>query len=95
MTQVKTDVTDLNLAPSFSKLSCGHFGHKISLCKLINRQINRHKVGNMKSENRTKVHILENLDMRSCSDHITPPGKVVENCLGIILMPEFLSLLHI
>ena len=92
---MKTNVTDLNLVPSFSQLSCGHFGHKISVGKLINRQINRHKVGNMKLENRTKVHILENLDMRSCSDHVTPPTKVVGNRLGIILVPEFLSLLHI
>ena len=81
---MKTNVTKLNLVPSFSQLSCGHFGHKISVGKLINRQINRHKVGNMKSENRTKVHILENLDMRSCSDHVTPLTKVVENHLGII-----------
>ena len=84
----------MNLAPSFSKLSCSHFGHKIIVRRFTDRQINRLKVGIVKFGNQTKPHVFKNLDMRSCSDHITPPGKVVGNCLGIILMPEFLSLLH-
>ena len=85
----------VNLVPSFLQLSCGHFGHKFIVYRFTNRQINRLKVGNVNFGNRTKVHVLKNLDMRSCSDHVTPLGKVVGNCLGIILVPEFLSFLHI
>eukprot|EP00116_Pleurobrachia_bachei_P018246 sb/3478508/ len=74
----------------FGELSGGHFGCKNDIPCLANRQINRLKVKNTYSRNPTRVHVLKNSQIQSCSDHIASLIKVVGNCLAVILVPEIL-----
>ena len=71
------------------------FGWKMDILSLTNRQIYRRKVTSTWLWNPTGVHVLKNSQMQSCLDHITFLIRVVENCLAVILLPEFLSLLHV